>query len=157
MSRMIITDLVLPVVIRELNKKGANIPSYVEVQDNQLIEFFEKELMIHFSICGSKDHCKNLEEAIKEILQRDPESFVEYIKFLLNKYLNLKITLAGMQKIDPQKLTSENAIKLIIGQGEKENATGGIPHFNGEVPPDRFTEFRRANRRNPLNKWLPEE
>jgi hypothetical protein len=156
MSRMIITDLVLPIVMRELNKKGANIPSYAEVQDNQLIEYLESELMVHFSICGSKDHCKDLESAIKEVLQRDRESFTEYIKFLLNKYINLKIMMAGMQKIDPKKITTEQAIKMVIGERGNGMTTPEWRTF-GDAPPDRFSEFHRRNKRNPLERWIPED
>lgn len=159
MSRHIITDLVLPIVVRELNKQGANIPSYSEIQDNQLLDYLEHELMMNFSICGSKDHCKNLEEAIKEYRARDEASFVEYIKFLLNKYINLKIKLAGVQKIDPLKLTAQQAIKLVIGEDGKSNSSPEWRAFNKttESPPDRFSEFRKRNRRDPIQKWLPEE
>jgi hypothetical protein len=163
MSRTIITDLVLPVVVRELNKKGANIPSYADIQDNQLLEYLEQELMINFSICGSKDHCKDLEKAIKEARSLSEEEFTAYIQRILNRYINMKIAISGAQKVDAKKITAEQAIKMVIGEDGKQSPEWREFPMNDRSPmPNRFdnlnkTDQFRKRKRNLFDEWLPEE
>jgi len=142
MSNTIIIRDIIPIVMRLMNKQGANLNSETQIRDENLITFLEEELMQHFSICGSADDCKNLELAIAETKKLDFEAFVEYIKFLLNKYINLQIKLQTAQKLDPQKITVKQVVEMFT-DGKTENVN----------PPDRFTEFRKKNQYGP-ERWI---
>jgi len=101
MSKKVIHDLVLPIVLRRLQKMGVNYPSYAVIHDEALEEYFEEELLQNFSIRGQNGKCEELEERIKEALERNSEAFEQYIAFLLEKYINLKTTLLAARKIKP--------------------------------------------------------
>jgi len=115
MSRKVIHDLVLPLILKELDRMGAGIPSYAIPHDEVLEDFFDEQLSILFSVCGGRNHCQELEKAIKEAQRRDPEAFQQVIKCLLRKYINLKK-------------------KLLEAKLKKEKLKG---------PPDRFSEQRK--------------
>jgi len=112
----VIHDLVLPIVIRELNLMGAGIPSYAVPHDEALEDFLDEQLSIILGVCGGVRHCEELEKAIKEAKQRDPEGFRQLIRKLLRKYINLKKVLL-QAKIEKKRRRLEG-------------------------PPDRFKELR---------------
>lgn len=119
MSRKVIHDLVLPVVINQLNKMGYHIASYDRVDDKILEEYFEEQLTALFKICGEAGKCEKLEERIKELIARDPDEWRELIKHLLDKYINLKTKLMTAEKLKKK---------------DKDRREG---------PPDRFKEQRK--------------
>lgn len=137
MSRQIIITDIVPILVKIMERKGVFLPSEATIRDEQLFDFLEQELLSNFSICGSADHCKALEEAIAQANTQDPEAFLEYIKLLLNKYLNIRLT------VDQAKKLSENPKQIvkILTDGKAE----GVP--------DRFTEFRKRNPYGP-DKWI---
>jgi hypothetical protein len=141
MSRKIIITDIIPIVVHIMNKQGANLNSETHIRDENLIQFFEEELIQNLSICGSANHCTELEEAIKEWLTRDKESLYEYIKFLLNKYVNLQLKIRNAQKLE-QKLTVKQVVEML---------TNGSSNTKG--PPDSLTEFRKQNPYGP-NRWI---
>lgn len=141
MSRKIIIQDIIPIVVRLMNKQGANLNSETHIRDENLIQFLEEQLLKNFAICGQANHCTELEQAIKEALERDQQAFQEYIKFLLNKYISLQLTVRNAQKIE-QKLTVKQVVEMLTdGSGSTKN------------PPDRFTEFRKQNPYGP-ERWI---
>ena len=118
MSRVVIHDLVIPIVIRLLNRMGAGIPSYAIPHDEALEDYLDEQLSVLLGVCGSADHYKELEKAIKEAKARDSEGFEMLIKQLLEKYIKLKT-------------------KLIQAFATRKERAG---------PPDRFKELRRRAR-----------
>jgi len=90
MSRKIIHDLVLPIVLDRLNKMGYRLSTYDIVHDENLETFLDEELSQLFSICGKNGHCEELEKAIKEAQSRDTEGYKQVIHKLLEKYINLR-------------------------------------------------------------------
>ncbi len=141
MSNTIIIRDIIPIVVHHLNRNGANLSSETHIRDENLITFFEEELSKNFSICGSADHCKELEEAIKEIRERNEEEFYEYIKYLLNKYIHLQLKIRNAEKLN-EKITIKQ-ITEIFTDGKSQNV----------VPPDPFTNFRKKHPYGP-ERWI---
>lgn len=140
MSRTIIIQDIIPIITNLMNKQGANLSSEVQIRDENLIEFLHNELTTCFSICGSATRCEKLKAAIKEAREHDEIGFIEYIKLLLNKYVQLQLKLRNAQKLE-QKLTTEQIVKLL---------TDGKPD---KSPPDKLTEFRKKNPYGP-DRWI---
>ena len=44
MSKTVITDLVLPIIVKQLELMGHSVPTYADIQDETLLEYFEQEL-----------------------------------------------------------------------------------------------------------------
>ncbi len=147
MSRLVINDLVLPVVIRILGRNGVNVPSYADIRDDTLLNYLEEECAKNFGIRGQAGDCPDLRRALDEAIARDPQGFEEYIKIVLNRYIALRVDLAKSVKVtDEQKA---RVIKQIIcGEGSGSN--------DDLSPPDRFTEFRKRQKKNPLYRWVKE-
>ena len=118
MSRRVIHDLVLPIVLRRLDRMGAGISSYDIPHDEALEDFLDEQLSVLLGICGGAKHCEDLERAIKEAKERDPEGFEMLIHQLLEKYINLKT-------------------KIIEALLKKKH----------EGPPDRFKDLRKNARK----------
>lgn len=133
MSNTIIIRDIIPIVIHHLNCQGANLSSEVRIRDENLVNFLEEELICNFSICGSADQCKELEQAIKEVYERDKEAFYEYIKFLLNKYVNLQLKLRKAEKLS-QEITVKQVVEMFTDGKTKQ-----------EGPPDKFGDFRKKH------------
>jgi len=117
LSRQVIHDLVLPIVLRRLDKMGAGIPTYAVPHDEDLEDYLDQQLSVILGVCGSARHCEDLEKKIREAMQRDPKGFEMLIQQLLERYINLKTKL--LQGLRTRKL-----------QG----------------PPDKYEEIRRRAR-----------
>jgi len=89
-SRKVVHDLVMPLVLKLLDQMGAGLPSYAIPHDTVLEDYLDEQLSIYFGVCGGRNHCEELEKAIKEAQQRDPEGFKEFVKQLLQRYIKLK-------------------------------------------------------------------
>lgn len=138
MSRQVIITDIIPIVQRILNKNGANFNSETHIRDENLIEYLHEELSKNFGIRGSASNCKDLEQAILEAKNINPEALEEYVKFLLNKYISLQLKI---RKSEKTKITPKQAIELLT-----EGKTS-------PVPPDRFSDFRKKNPIGP-DRWI---
>ena len=115
MSRIVIHDIVVPIVSRIMTEEGY-FGSYrpVDIRDENLEEFLEEEMRRYFGVIGANG-CQHLKEQLEEAKRNDPYAFEYVLRQLLRKYLKLQI-------------------KLRKGK-VKEKALQG--------PPDRFSEQRK--------------
>ena len=140
MSKKVITDLVLPIILKQLRAMGENISTYDDIKDETILEYFEQELNKALGVTGSvyRSDCPELEERIKEQLRENPEIFERGIRLILEKYINLKMKLATSKKLKPKQLIQE-----IVGHGSR--STSG--------PPDRFQDQRKMSPFGP-KRWI---
>jgi len=110
MSRKVIHDLVLPIVLKRLQLMGRKIPSSAIIHDEQLEDFFDEELSKNFSLIGQNGHCEELEERIKEAQERDIIGFQLLIHKLLERYLKLK-TVVEQKKSKTKKKKTKKVIQ----------------------------------------------
>jgi hypothetical protein len=122
-SRKVVHDLVLPLVIEEMERRGHGTSTYTVVHDDQLEEFYLEQLAKAFGVTGRLDRsaaCLDLDEKIKQTKKQEPEKFEKLIKILLDKYISLRASL-------------EIAEKTRVKKKKKPVYTG---------PPDRFQKQR---------------
>ena len=89
MSRLVIHDIVIPIVARILERERY-ISGFSVIEDRNLEEFLEEELKLTFSLCGSASFCEKLKEALEQRLREDPKAVEVLIKNLVMKYVKLK-------------------------------------------------------------------
>lgn len=113
MSRVVIRDIVLPIVEKIMREQGYS-PRYghVPVEDARFDEYLEKEMRRYFGVIGANE-CQHLREQLEEAKRNDPYAFEFLIKQLLGEYAKQAI----------KERTAE--MKLKAG------------------PPDRFLQQRR--------------
>lgn len=117
MSRVVIRDIVIPIVQKIMQQQGY-YPGYRTpmIHDTNLEEFLEEELRRRFGVIGASD-CQHLREQLEQAKKNDPYAFELTIGQLLEEYVKLATNLRYAERL--KKL--------------KENAG----------PPDRFSELRR--------------
>ena len=119
MSRIVIHDIVLPIVSKILSEEGYLNPyGPVDIRDENLEEFLEEEMRRHFGVIGANG-CQHLKEQLEEAKKNDPYAFEFLLRQLVQKYAKL-------------------AVKL-----RKAKTRGS--EFQG--PPGRFSEQRRQYNR----------
>ena len=108
MSRRIIHDLVLPIILKRLQKLGIHIYRHQVINDKHLEEFFIERLAEALDVPGhfqdkSKQHefCDDLEEKIIQARRRNWTEFQQLINKLLDEYIDLKEILLTAKKIEP--------------------------------------------------------
>lgn len=114
LSRQIIQDVVIPIIISIMGEDGYLNPLRAEVRDQQLEEFLEEELRRRFGVIGA-DGCQHLKEQLEQARKNDPFEFTETLRILLRKYVKIQARI-------------RRALKM------KEMEKG---------PPDRFVPQRR--------------
>ena len=106
MSNKVIHDLVLPLIIKEMEKRGVGVPTYVAIHDEQLEHYFVEALSKALGVTGKFNrsvNCPDLERRIKEAQKRDPEGYEKLIGILLEKYINLRAQLEIAEKTKTKK------------------------------------------------------
>ena len=103
MSRIVIHDIVMPIVQRIL-QQTYSFPGYrhTPIRDLHLEEFLEEELRRHFGVIGAND-CQHLREQLSEAQRNDPYNFELLIKRLLNRYVQLQTKLRLAKKLPKPK------------------------------------------------------
>ena len=118
MSRIVIQDIVIPIVSRIMHEEHYFHPfERFDIRDERLEEFLEEELRRRFGVIGANG-CQHLREQLEEARKNDPYSFEFLIKELVKKYVKLATQIRYAKRI---KKTQEG-------------------------PPDRFSELRKRYR-----------
>ena len=94
MSRKVIEDLVLPIVVRKLCKQGElpRYSRYTTISDRRLADFFEEQLVKEFSIVGEVGgKCEALEYILEDLADRNPAYLDAEVERILKLYLNLRV------------------------------------------------------------------
>jgi len=114
LSRLVIRDVVIPIVERVMHEQYYYL-AYRRpvVLDSHLEEFLEEEMRRHFGVIGANE-CQHLREQLEEAMKNDPYAFEFLTSQLLKKYIKL-------------------ATKLRLAKKSEK--------FEG--PPDRFSELRK--------------
>ncbi len=102
MSRIVITDIVMPIVSRILNETDpVRFPRYAIVKDEDLEQYLEEEMKRWFGVIGA-DGCQHLREKLEDARRNDPSEFDNLLKELLTTYvkLQIKIRQAMMRKLE---------------------------------------------------------
>ena len=113
MSRRVIEDLVLPIVLRKLNERG-ELPRYSRytlVRDRRLSDFFEEQLVKEFGAIGEVGgRCEALEYILDDLAIRNPSYLEQEIERILNLYISLRTieaqtnvySVGGLRQSSPQ-------------------------------------------------------
>ena len=98
MSRLVIRDIVIPIVEAVMQRSGAFYTRGLAVQDPNLDEFLEEEMRRHFGVVGAND-CQHLREQLEEARKNDPYAFEELVKRLLAQYVKLAANLRTAKRL----------------------------------------------------------
>ena len=103
MSRIVIHDIVMPIVQRIL-QQTYSFPGYrhTVIRDVHLEGFLEEELRRNFGVIGAND-CQHLREQLSEAKRNDPYSFELLIRRLINRYVQLQTKLRLAKKLTKPK------------------------------------------------------
>ena len=98
MSRQIIHDVVIPIIIGIMGDDGYFNPLGLDIRDQQLEKFLEEELRRRFGVIGAND-CQHLKEQLEQAKKNDPFEFNETLRLLLKKYVKLQARLRRAEKM----------------------------------------------------------
>lgn len=98
MSRQIIRDIVIPVVVKIMREQGY-LFGHVSILDDQLEEFLEEEMRRRFAVSGANE-CQHLKEQLEEALKNDPYAFEFVTKRILEKYVKLATKLRQAKRLE---------------------------------------------------------
>jgi len=106
MSRRVIHDLVLPLVIKRAKKLGIRILPGAVVRDRRLEEFFERRLAETLKVPGrfnkgTAKFCDDLEARLIKARREKREELERLIEILLWEYIDERMALAQIQQTGP--------------------------------------------------------
>ena len=106
MSRRVIRDLVLPIVLKRLEKEGIRVRRYQVVNDEHLEEFLVERLAEALDVPGhfnskKAEFCDDLEEKIIQARRKNWTEFQQLVNKLLDEYIDLKTILLTAKKAEP--------------------------------------------------------
>lgn len=115
MSRMVIHDIVIPIVerIMQQHRLYGRLHRPI-IHDPNLEEFLEEEMRRRFGVIGAND-CQHLKEQLEEAKKNDPYAFKYLVERLLKKYV----------KLSTEIRRAERSKRILEG------------------PPDRFSKLRK--------------
>jgi hypothetical protein len=114
MSRIVIRDIIIPIITKILREEGYVTPyGTFSMADEHLEQFLEEEMRRHFGVIGANE-CQHLREQLEEAKKNDPYAFEFLLRQLLAKYVKMQVKVRQLKK---------------------------QPILQG--PPDRFAEQRR--------------
>ena len=94
MSRKVIEDLVLPIVVRKLCERGElpRYSRYAAISDRRLADFFEEELVKEFGAVGEVGgRCEAREYILEDLAGRSPAYLDAEVERILNLHINLRV------------------------------------------------------------------
>lgn len=100
MSRIVIRDIVIPIVERILWEQRHHTSfGHPIVQDQNFEEFIEEEMRRHFGVLGAND-CQHLREQLEEAKKNDPYAFEYLLRQLVEKYVKLATKIRTAKKLE---------------------------------------------------------
>ena len=110
MSRIVIHDIVLPIVQRIMYQNRFSSYHQPIIQDPNLEQFLEEELRRRFGVIGAND-CQHLREQLEEAKRNDPYALEQLVKQLLNQYVSISVKLRTAKKNKHSKKKNANGSK----------------------------------------------
>lgn len=152
MSNIVYEDLVLPVLIKKLNKMGANIRAGQVYKDRNLEEFVLNKLHKAFGTTGSmvrgQMRCDRLRAKIQEALQDRALEFDLFLNMILNEYMEER--LPEVEEEIREKIKKKVVVRLRIG--EEDGQPVEISAF-----PNPMEEMQKSSPYNRVNRWIGTE
>jgi hypothetical protein len=101
MSRIVIRDIVIPIVAKILHEDGYFTPyRSFDVADEQLELFLEEEMRRHFGVIGANE-CQHMREQLEEAKKNDPYAFEFLLRQLVAKYVKMQVKVRQLKKKQP--------------------------------------------------------
>jgi hypothetical protein len=109
LSRKVVEDLVLPIVLKKLRKErelppGYNSP-YIIIKDEVLTSFFESQLVKELGVIGEVGgRCEALEYILNDLQERSPKILEELVERILSLYIKLKVIEAKTHGVEAKTI-----------------------------------------------------
>lgn len=111
MSRLVIRDVVLPIVQRIMWASGPyRSIGHPIIQDHNLEEFLEEELRRYFGVIGANG-CQHLREQLEEAKRNDPYAFEQLLRRLLTMYVKLSVKIRTAKKLQERRKKNADNLK----------------------------------------------
>jgi hypothetical protein len=105
MSRKVIEDIVLPIILKQLREEGELPPRYhsprIVIKDDRLLDFLESQLVRELGVIGEVGgRCEALEYILTDLQERCPEALEKLVNRILSLYVKLRVIEARALKLE---------------------------------------------------------